>query len=56
MHKVSRCLNSLFCPANSLKPKVYLFTIINNKEKQQIITFDNTGPENMTCKMDIDKI
>lgn len=52
MHKVSKqmknahhtvwpqtSLNSLFCPANSPKPKVSLFTIINNKEKQQIVTF-----------------
>lgn len=27
------------CPANSLKSKDCSFTIINNKEKQQIFTF-----------------
>ena len=36
--------NCVFCPTNSPKPKDSLFTILNNKVKQQSITFKKLDP------------
>ena len=33
-----------FCSTNSVKPKDSSFTVINEKEKQQILTFKNQEP------------
>ncbi len=39
--------NVLFCPSNSPKPKDVLFIILHDKEKQQILTFENLEPANV---------
>lgn len=43
----SGSLNYVFCPTGSPKPKVSSFTVINYKEKQQILTLKKLEPVNV---------
>ncbi len=39
--------NDLFCPTNSPKPKYIQFSVVWNKETQQILTLEKLTPENV---------